>query len=151
MENKHPLHSTVKTWSAEGSASKASTSFIKPRLATGGWASLSKGQLIRSPLWAPTEPTARDRTISGNSSLGNNRKHVIRCVSRVSARTACLIYEPLKVEILELIIFFSSLISLQTSQSQNRCSEISESLISLFRAESDLKILFIVSHQYNMV
>lgn len=33
-----------------GSASNVSTSFIKPQLATGGWASLSKGQLTRSPL-----------------------------------------------------------------------------------------------------
>lgn len=36
-----------------GSTNNVSTSFIKPQLATGGWASLSKGQLTRSPLWAP--------------------------------------------------------------------------------------------------
>lgn len=40
-----------------GSASNVSTSFIKPQLATSGWASLSKGQLTRSPLWAPQSST----------------------------------------------------------------------------------------------
>lgn len=53
-----------------GSESKVSTSFIKPQLATGGWASLSKGQLTRSPLWAPQ--SSAGETISRDPSLGNN-------------------------------------------------------------------------------